>query len=79
MSNTSTILLDYIKEEFLKGRQNNLKADDDLLDSGILDSLSILRLVSFIEERFDTEMPLEDIVIENFQTVETLTNYLDKR
>lgn len=73
---TQTILLDYIKEELLKGRKMDLKPEDDLLSAGILDSLGILQMVAFIEDRFGYQVPDEDVVFENFFSVEALANYL---
>jgi len=73
---TQTILMDYIKEELLKGRKMDLKPEDDLLSAGILDSLGILQMVAFIEERFGYQVPDEDVVFENFFSVESLANYL---
>ncbi len=73
---TQTILMDYIKEELLKGRKVDLKPEDDLLSAGILDSLGILQMVAFIEERFGYQVPDEDVVFENFFSIEALTSYL---
>lgn len=70
------IMLDYIKQDLLKGRVSNLNADDDLLDSGILNSLGILQLVAFIDERFDYQVPDEDVVYENFHSVDAISAYL---
>jgi len=70
------ILLEYIKNELLRGRKADLKADDDLLSNGIIDSLGILQMVAFIEERFNIQVPDEDVVFENFQSVQTLSDYL---
>ncbi len=73
---TQMILMDYIKEDLLKGRKMELSPDADLLSAGILDSLGILQMVAFIEERFGYQVPDEDVVFENFVSVEALTNYL---
>ena len=73
---TQTILMDYIKEELLKGRKVDLKPEDDLLSAGILDSLGILQMVAFIEERFGYQVPDEDVVFENFFSIEALASYL---
>jgi len=73
---TQTILMDYIKEELLKGRKVDLKPEDDLLSAGILDSLGILQMVAFIEERFGYQVPDEDVVFENFFSVKALATYL---
>jgi acyl carrier protein len=75
--NKQQILLDYIKQDLLKGRMAKLTADDDLLDSGILNSLGILQLVAFIDERLDIQVPDEDVVYENFHSVAALVAYLD--
>ncbi|HBX68691.1 MAG TPA: hypothetical protein DEH25_04740 [Chloroflexi bacterium] len=73
---TQTILTDYVKEELLKGRKMEIKPEDDLLSAGILDSLGILQMVAFIEDRFGYQVPDEDVVFENFVSIEALTNYL---
>ncbi len=75
--NKQQMLLDYIKQDLLKGRVSTLSPDDDLLDSGILNSLGILQLVSFIEERMELQVPDEDVVYENFNSVSALASYLD--
>jgi acyl carrier protein len=76
--NTKVILMDYIMHESVRGRLKEIGENDDLLSSGILDSLGILKLVTFIEERFGFRMPDEDVVYENFHTVEALTSYLGR-
>lgn len=73
-----SVLLEYIKQELLRGRKADLKIDDDLLSNGIIDSLGILQLVAFIEERFHIQVPDEDVVFENFQSVKVLSDYLAK-
>jgi len=52
--------------------ENALRPDEPLLGSGIVDSLGIMRLVSFIEERFGVVVPEEDLIPEHFQTVQHL-------
>jgi acyl carrier protein len=74
---TSTIILEYIKKELAVGSKRNIQMDDDLLSAGIIDSLGVLQLVAFIEDQFDIQMPDEDVVLENFQSVNSLANYLD--
>ena len=47
---------------------NPLPADTALIEQGILDSIEILNLVAFLEERFDIALPIESFVPENFAT-----------
>lgn len=56
-----------------------LAADEDLLGGGIIDSIGMMRLISFIESESETSVPFEDITIENFENVESITKYLEDR
>lgn len=71
------VLMRYIKDELLRGRMNDLQPEDDLLSSGVINSLGILQLVSFVEERMGIEIPDEDVVYENFHSVAALSDYLE--
>jgi len=74
--NTNVIVKEYIREELMNGSDANLDESENLLAAGIIDSLGILRLVSFVEERFGVEIPDEDVTIENFQSVKAISDYL---
>ena len=74
--NREQAIMEYIQQDLLKGRVSDLSKDDDLLDSGILNSLGILQLVAFIDERFGIQVPDEDVVYENFNSVEAISSYL---
>ena len=68
----------YIEKEILSGQGNiQLAADEDLLTTGLIDSLGIMKLIAFLEERFAVTIPPEDMTIENFLTVQTIENYID--
>lgn len=73
---TQAALTEFVLEELAKGRKSVIKPDDDLLGEGIIDSLGILQLVAFIEEKFNFQVPDEDVVIENFMSIEALSSYL---
>jgi acyl carrier protein len=72
------ILKVYIEEELLNG---NLKINtgDNLLVDGMVDSIAMLRLVNYIEELLDIKIDHDDLVIENFRTIQTITDYLARR
>jgi acyl carrier protein len=55
----------------------NQVADDELLTAnGIIDSLSIFRLVSFLEDNFGIRIGDEEIVDENFQSVHAIEGFV---
>ena len=54
----------------------DLAYDEDLLMSGMVNSLGVMRLVSYTSEAFGIEIPPEDITMENFVSIEALATYL---
>lgn len=51
--------------------------DEDLLQAG-LDSMSIMRLVLFIENEFGVVLPDNELVPENLQTLSRLENWIKR-
>lgn len=72
-------LAEFVRNELLHGRKVALTNDADLLGAGIVDSLGILRLVAFIEDRFGVKVPDEDVVFENFQSIGAMAAYVSQR
>ncbi len=73
-----TIINEYISQELVSDQALLPLSDETpLLDSGILDSLSVLRLMIFVEERFGVTMSDDaDLLHENFASVNTICAYL---
>jgi 2-hydroxymuconate-semialdehyde hydrolase len=76
----AAIIREYISRELVRD-QSLLPLEDStpLLDKGILDSLSLLRLVLYIEEQFGIAVPGVDVVPEHFTSVEAICAYLQSR
>jgi acyl carrier protein len=51
--------------------------DANLAQTGILDSLALVELLSYIEEEFGTEISLDDIEIEDFHSIARIAEYVD--
>ena len=57
-----TILINYINDQFLEDQpQESIDVQDDLLSEGIIDSLGMMKLIRFIEEKFDIKVRPEDM------------------
>lgn len=52
--------------------------DEDLLLSGLIDSLGVVRLIAFIEAEMGIRVPPEDVTIENFLTLQAMSDYLER-
>ena len=50
--------------------RSDIADDEDLIDTGVVNSLGIFQLVAFLEERFQISVGDEEITPENFATID---------
>jgi acyl carrier protein len=75
-----TVINDYISRELVSDPSLLPLADDtSLLDNGVLDSLNLLRMVVFLEERFGIAVGDADLLPENFSSVNAMCAYVRAR
>jgi acyl carrier protein len=73
MNNTRETVRQFILENFLPGEDaRNLTDSTELKESGILDSLSTLKLVAFLEQQFKVEFEADDLEAGNLATVASI-------
>ena len=56
-----------------------MSGTDGLLGNGILDSLGILEVVGFLEQRFQITIADDDLVPAHFQSIDTITAFVKQR
>lgn len=56
-----------------------LGADASLTESGVIDSMGVLELITFIEERFGFAVPDTDTLPENLDSISRLIDYVERR
>lgn len=66
----------FIKEELQVN--NDIIDTTSLFNEKLIDSLGLVSLVSFIEEKFDIKIKSEEINEENFDSIESISNYIKK-
>jgi acyl carrier protein len=64
--------------ENLASETKELKPEQPLLQ-GLLDSMELMSLVGFIEERFGIHVPNDEVVIENFESVEAVAAFVESK
>jgi acyl carrier protein len=70
-------LIEMIVAEITYGQP--IEVETDLLLSELVDSLGVVRIVTWLEERLETEIDPTDVVIENFQSVAQMVRYINER
>lgn len=73
-----TDLINLLQNEILDNNQC-VTPEQDLLISGLVDSLGVMRLVAHIESKWHITIPPEDVTLENFCNVNTIVDYLDSK
>jgi acyl carrier protein len=67
----------YVRENFLYMRHDvELRDTDSLLGRGIVDSLGVMELITFLQAEFGVDVPDEMITEENFGTVRAIADFV---
>ena len=70
----------YIAHELMfEEDETRLSSDVHLLEQGIIDSMHLLQLIQFIEEQFSVTVSDEDLVPDNFRTVNRLKEFVIRK
>lgn len=70
---------DFILRHFPLARKNGLKPNERWLETGMIDSLGILDLVHFLEDEFAVPIADEELQPENFQSLESVAEFVHKK
>jgi len=71
------ILKQFITEELAPNSDaNELKENQSLLERGIIDSLGIMKLLAYIEEKFQVKVSDEELIPENFETLSAIAELI---
>lgn len=53
-------------------------ADTDLIDGGLLDSLTLVNLLAHLEKEFGLVVPIEDLEVDNFRSARRIAELVMK-
>ena len=77
---TESAIRAFVLENFLyTDNGDSLRDDASFLEEGIVDSTGVLELVMFVEEQFAFPVEDDEIVPENFDSVQQLAQYVRRR
>ena len=73
MEEIAATIRKFIVEEIMFEKDESvLQFDDELLETGVLDSMTILQLVVFLEKEVHISIPNEELVPDNFQNIQSI-------
>ena len=79
-SKVADSLRTFVVEELLYAEDmSHLGCDDELLGSGLLDSIASAQLMLHVESQFDVRLEATDLTFENFNSLNALAALVQKR
>jgi acyl carrier protein len=72
-------LQQFIRRHFPVARQHHVGLHDSLLELGIVDSLGVLEIVTFIEKDLGVPLTDDELVPEHFTSIATIADLVAKR
>jgi len=80
MSELNAKLKEFIMTE-ISPDLNLAQLDDNepLIESGIIDSLGVLKILAFLDETFGVDLSSDQIKLENFKTVSLICALVDRQ
>jgi len=77
---TEAVIRAFLLEEVLYDRQlQELSLTENLIERGLLDSLGILKTVTFCEEQFGITIPDDQVLPDNMESVRAIARMVDAR
>ena len=78
--NIEQTVREYILAEFLPGEDPNALSDSTpLIDGAILDSLATLKLVAFLEERYNIEIQAYEVSADHLNTISDIARLVQSK
>lgn len=69
----------FITSEICGGHCDPIADTDLLIDQGIIDSMGIIVLLGFLEEKFAVTIEGDELLPENFSTLAAISTLVDKK
>ena len=83
---TETVTADVIAQRIVEFIRNDMAdesldidLDENLLISGLVDSVGIVRLIAHLKDSLQVTVPPTELVPENFRTIRVMANYMQGR
>jgi acyl carrier protein len=78
ISNKETIRKFIVKEIAKKEEHMHVSDQENIVETGLIDSLGIMQLVLYLEKEFLIKVKDEDIIPEHFESIDAISAYIGK-
>jgi acyl carrier protein len=78
MNEITEDILHFLKTEGFLNEKISLQEDDSLTETGVIDSIILLQLVDFLENKYKIEIPVDMLTPENFDSLAGISQTVKK-
>lgn len=68
-----------LKEIMASKSEDSLNDEQSLIQSGIIDSLTIMKILYFLEETFKIKVADDELIPENFETLNAINGMMQRK
>ena len=79
MSDTQTIVGDYVSKSILKQSKRKIQNSEPLISSGLINSFSLVDLALFVEDTFGVHIDDTELNAQTFDTLDQLAALIESR
>jgi len=77
---TSKAITRFITHEILSGISDDAIGETDaLIESGIIDSMGIMKLIAFVEREFGVQFAGDELVPDNFENIGAISRLINEK
>lgn len=77
--NTQARIEQFIIDDILQGGRKSIAIDEPLVSNGVIDSLGMLRLISFLEQEMNLTVGDGEVAPENFETMRKILEFVERK
>ena len=78
MNETRDTIMNFLKTQGFLNENKTLQENDSLSETGVIDSITLLQLIDFLEGKYNIVIPVEMITPENFDTLSGISQSVMK-
>src|ERR1041385_1868616 len=70
---------EFILKSLYYAEDSDISDEGSFLETGVIDSMGVMELVTFIQSEFGVEVAQQEIVVENFDSIRKLADFVRKK
>ena|SRR6266446_6869455 len=70
---------EFIVKNLYYAEDSSIGDEDSFLETGVIDSMGVMELVAFIQSEFGVEVAQHEIVVENFDSIRKLGDFVRRK